>query len=322
MTPSIDDARPARNRRAILIAGPTASGKSGLALRAGRAARRRRHQRRQHAGLPRAAHPHRAADARGARRARRTRSTASSAAPRPIRPGAMPPMRRRPSPRRARRAACPSSSAAPASTSRRCWRACRRCRPSTRTCAPTGAAQAAQRPAPELHALLAAARSGDGRAADADRPPAHRARAGGAGVHRPLAGRLAARARHAGAREARPCGCWCCRSAHAQVGRIEARFDAMMAAGALEEVRALLALGLSTSCRSCARWGWRRWRPICAGSMPLEEAVAAAKAETRQYAKRQLTWLRRNMIVVEDRSIRNKWKESRPQTCRLLILSR
>jgi tRNA dimethylallyltransferase len=34
-----------------------------------------------------------------------------------------------------------------------------------------------------------------------------------------------------------------------------------------------------------------------AGALPLEEAVAAAKGDTRQYAKRQLTWLRRNMIA-------------------------
>ena len=34
-----------------------------------------------------------------------------------------------------------------------------------------------------------------------------------------------------------------------------------------------------------------------AGAMTLEAAVAAAKADTRKYAKRQMTWLRRNMIA-------------------------
>ena len=42
-----------------------------------------------------------------------------------------------------------------------------------------------------------------------------------------------------------PCGCWCCRSGRRRWRRIDARFEAMLAAGALEEVRALLALGLS-----------------------------------------------------------------------------
>ncbi len=49
----------------ILIAGPTASGKSALALDARRTARRHDHQRRFHAGLSRPAHHHRAADAGG-----------------------------------------------------------------------------------------------------------------------------------------------------------------------------------------------------------------------------------------------------------------
>ncbi len=47
------------------------------------------------------------------------------------------------------------------------------------------------------------------------------------------------------------------------VGRIEARFDAMIAAGALEEVARLLATRVSPrSCRSCERWEWLRWLRI------------------------------------------------------------
>ena len=59
--------------------------------------------------------------------------------------------------------------------------------------------QAAARPAPELHAILSARDAADGRAPDADRPAAHRARARGAGKHRAIARRLAARAGQAGA---------------------------------------------------------------------------------------------------------------------------
>ena len=56
---------PAPRRSALIVAGPTASGKSALALALARRSRRRRHQRRFHAGLPRAARPDGAADAGG-----------------------------------------------------------------------------------------------------------------------------------------------------------------------------------------------------------------------------------------------------------------
>ena len=64
-----EDMRVATNIRAVLIAGPTASGKSALALELGAGDRRRHPQRRLDAGLSRPAHHHRAADAgRGAER--------------------------------------------------------------------------------------------------------------------------------------------------------------------------------------------------------------------------------------------------------------
>ena len=78
---------------------------------------------------------------------------------------------------------------------------------------------------------------------------------------------------------------------------IEARFDAMLAAGALEEVRALLALGLSSELPIMRALGVAPLAAHLDGGLSLEAATAAAKGETRQYAKRQLTWLRRNMIA-------------------------
>ena len=76
---------------------------------------------------------------------------------------------------------------------------------------------------------------------------------------------------------------------------IGARFDAMLAAGALEEVRSLLALGLSNELPVMRALGVAPLAAHLAGATSLEAAVAAAQTETRQYAKRQLTWLRRNM---------------------------
>ena len=81
------------------------------------------------------------------------------------------------------------------------------------------------------------------------------------------------------------------------VGRIEARFDAMIAAGALEEVARLLAKGLSPELPIMRALGVAPLAAHLTGAMRLEEAVAVAKADTRKYAKRQLTWLKRNMIA-------------------------
>ena len=77
--------------------------------------------------------------------------------------------------------------------------------------------------------------------------------------------------------------------------RIDARFDAMMAEGALEEVRALAALGLDPELPLMRALGVRPLTEMLAGRATPAEAVEAAKAETRQYAKRQVTWLRSNM---------------------------
>lgn len=78
---------------------------------------------------------------------------------------------------------------------------------------------------------------------------------------------------------------------------IDARFDAMIAAGALEEVQALVALGLSGELPAMRALGVAPLAAHLAGRLALAEAMAAAKTETRQYAKRQATWLRRNMIA-------------------------
>ncbi|HEY1247267.1 MAG TPA: tRNA (adenosine(37)-N6)-dimethylallyltransferase MiaA [Hyphomicrobiaceae bacterium] len=86
--------------------------------------------------------------------------------------------------------------------------------------------------------------------------------------------------------------------------RIDARFDAMVAAGALGEVRALLELGLSTELPIMRAHGVPWLAAHLRGKMSLDEAAAGGRSDTRQYAKRQLTWLRRNMIA---------WKKTKSQ---------
>jgi tRNA dimethylallyltransferase len=71
------------------------------------------------------------------------------------------------------------------------------------------------------------------------------------------------------------------------------RFEAMMAAGFLEEVRRLYARGdLSDENSAIRAVGYRQLWAHLAGSYPLDVAVARAVAATRQLAKRQMTWLR------------------------------
>ena len=81
--------------------------------------------------------------------------------------------------------------------------------------------------------------------------------------------------------------------------RIDARFDAMIEEGATEEVRALARLGLDPDLPLMRALGVRPLMDMLAGRVSAIEAVEGAKAETRQYAKRQVTWLRSNM---------NAWK--------------
>jgi tRNA dimethylallyltransferase len=76
---------------------------------------------------------------------------------------------------------------------------------------------------------------------------------------------------------------------------IDSRFDRMIEAGALDEVRALVALALDDGLPAMRAHGVRELRAYLAGAASLEEAKAKAKTETRRYAKRQMTWLRRYM---------------------------
>jgi tRNA dimethylallyltransferase len=77
--------------------------------------------------------------------------------------------------------------------------------------------------------------------------------------------------------------------------RANQRFDLMMATGALEEVAQLAALKLSSELPIMRALGVRPLLELLAGTIDRETAIEQAKAETRQYQKRQTTWLRRQM---------------------------
>lgn len=74
--------------------------------------------------------------------------------------------------------------------------------------------------------------------------------------------------------------------------RIEQRLQAMMAAGFLDELRHLQAQHYAPDLPAMRAVGYRQLMPYLEGLCPLPEALAAAAAATRQLAKRQETWLR------------------------------
>jgi tRNA dimethylallyltransferase len=79
------------------------------------------------------------------------------------------------------------------------------------------------------------------------------------------------------------------------VGRIEARFDAMLAAGALDEVRVLAARKLDPTLPAMKAHGVPWLIRHLKGEITLEQAAAGGKMDTRRYAKRQVTWFRNQL---------------------------
>jgi tRNA dimethylallyltransferase len=79
--------------------------------------------------------------------------------------------------------------------------------------------------------------------------------------------------------------------------RVHARAEAMLARGWLEEVRGLMESGVPASAKAFDFIGYRELRRVVRGEMRLEEARAAIQQTTRRYAKRQMTWFRREAGV-------------------------
>jgi tRNA dimethylallyltransferase len=79
------------------------------------------------------------------------------------------------------------------------------------------------------------------------------------------------------------------------LARIDARFDAMIAAGALDEVRALAARNLDPGLPAMKAHGVPWLLRHLAGEITLDTAAAEAKRDTRRYTKRQVTWFRNQL---------------------------
>lgn len=80
--------------------------------------------------------------------------------------------------------------------------------------------------------------------------------------------------------------------------RIDRRVDKMMEQGLLEEVRALKDRGIARESVSMQGLGYKELLAYLDGEIPLDEAIRIIKRDTRHFAKRQLTWFRRERDVI------------------------
>lgn len=80
--------------------------------------------------------------------------------------------------------------------------------------------------------------------------------------------------------------------------RIEQRVDEMIASGLVNEVRGLLACGVPAEVQALKGLGYKELVPYLRGECSLEQAIDEMKLGTRHYAKRQLTWMRREEDVL------------------------
>ena len=76
--------------------------------------------------------------------------------------------------------------------------------------------------------------------------------------------------------------------------RIDQRVEIMLQQGLLDEIRTLLSSGIPESCTAMQAIGYKEFVDALAGRSSVEEALRQVQQSSRRYAKRQLTWFRRN----------------------------
>lgn len=94
--------------------------------------------------------------------------------------------------------------------------------------------------------------------------------------------------------------------------RIDLRVEEMLAAGLVEETASLLERGYSPTLKALRTIGYRELIRHLQGDLPLTEAVRLIQRETRRYAKRQLTWFRQIQEII--------WVDSSRESDRILAL--
>ncbi len=79
--------------------------------------------------------------------------------------------------------------------------------------------------------------------------------------------------------------------------RIDSRVEVMLEQGLLEEIKDLLARGIPEKCTAMQAIGYKEFVAALNGDCTIEEATAQVQQASRHYAKRQLTWFRRNKSI-------------------------
>ena len=79
--------------------------------------------------------------------------------------------------------------------------------------------------------------------------------------------------------------------------RIDLRVDIMLRQGLAEEIRTLLASGIPNKCTAMQAIGYKEFVAALEGACTIEEAADEVRKASRHYAKRQLTWFRRNKNI-------------------------
>ena len=95
--------------------------------------------------------------------------------------------------------------------------------------------------------------------------------------------------------------------------RIDRRVDGMLSMGLLDEIRGLLDSGISKTCTAMQAIGYKEFLSALDGQISVEEAADQVRKASRHYAKRQLTWFRRNGNI--------HWLRRRPEATTEEILS-
>ncbi len=80
--------------------------------------------------------------------------------------------------------------------------------------------------------------------------------------------------------------------------RIDRRVDQMLEDGLIDEIRSLLAMGIPAKCTAMQAIGYKEFIDALNGNCSVEDAATQVKQASRRYAKRQLTWFRRNESMV------------------------
>ena len=79
--------------------------------------------------------------------------------------------------------------------------------------------------------------------------------------------------------------------------RIDARVDKMLDAGLIREIQSLLDRGIPEKCTAMQAIGYKEFLEALAGNCTIEAAADQVRQSSRRYAKRQLTWFRRNPAI-------------------------